>query len=190
MFDALCEELRKRNYRPITTCGWHKRNCAYADMPAYRISLTGQICTPFGSADSRIANIKPRGTKLDRCCLTTQVLAMSRETSGSLGRTDKENSRPKISRKSKSGWHEESAGTRSLIVDRWFPAGHVLAIEDQLAENLVGQRQWRDPATRCGSALHRAYSARRPPRPTKAHSIDPNSQPPGRVRFAPTSRFD
>jgi hypothetical protein len=27
-------KLRKRNYRPITTCGWHKRNCAYADMPA------------------------------------------------------------------------------------------------------------------------------------------------------------
>jgi hypothetical protein len=34
LLDALREELRKRNYLPITTCGWHKRNCAYADMPA------------------------------------------------------------------------------------------------------------------------------------------------------------
>ena len=37
-------------------------------------------------ADSWIAIIKLSGTKLDRCCLTTQAIALSQETSGSLDR--------------------------------------------------------------------------------------------------------
>ena len=83
-----------------------------------------------------------------------------------------ENSRPKISRELKN-WVTKGVG-RDEIANRLevtFPVGDLLEIRGQLAEKRFGQRQWRDPATRCGSTLCRAYSAGGSCRPSKVHAL-------------------
>ena len=61
---------------------WRKRNCAYADVPAYHTGCDARHRFRFAdhsvrlTHESRLSNLS--GTKLDRGYLTTQVVALCR----------------------------------------------------------------------------------------------------------------